>query len=86
MLTGMIRSCRISDERTDEWGGDIAKRVRLMLESHRSDGERLVMDRVAVRLAPSTSLYDLGDSKSLSTFASCGSSTIAKAVGRRKTW
>ena len=58
----------VSNRRTDEWGGPVAKRARLMLETIDAMADAWAIERVGVRLGPSTSLYGMGDSNPLETF------------------
>lgn len=58
----------VSNRRSDDWGGAVEKRARLILETVESMASAWSMDRVGVRLAPSISLYGMGDSNPLSTF------------------
>jgi N-ethylmaleimide reductase len=58
----------ISNRRSDEWGGTVIKRARLILETVEAMANAWSMERVGVRLAPSISLYGMGDSDPLATF------------------
>lgn len=58
----------ISNKRTDEWGGSVGNRARLMLETVDSMIAAWSADRIGVRLGPSISLYGMGDSDPLATF------------------
>jgi 2,4-dienoyl-CoA reductase-like NADH-dependent reductase (Old Yellow Enzyme family) len=68
-----------SNHRTDDYGGPIENRARLMLEVV----DRLISvwgaGRVGVHLAPRGDAHDLGDSNPLATF-----SYVARELGRRK--
>ncbi|WP_366938660.1 oxidoreductase [Bradyrhizobium sp.] len=58
----------VSNRRTDDWGGSIEKRARLMLETVDAMIAAWSADRVGVRLGPSISLYGMGDSDPLAAF------------------
>ena len=58
----------VSNQRTDDWGGSIEKRARLMLETVDAMITAWSAERVGVRLGPSISLYGMGDSNPLATF------------------
>lgn len=68
-----------SNQRTDDYGGPVASRARLMLEIV----DRLISvwgaGRVGVHLAPRGDAHDLGDSNPLATF-----SYVARELGKRK--
>jgi 2,4-dienoyl-CoA reductase-like NADH-dependent reductase (Old Yellow Enzyme family) len=68
-----------SNHRTDDYGGPIENRARLMLEVV----DRLISvwgpGRVGVHLAPRGDAHDLGDSNPLATF-----SYVARELGKRK--
>ncbi|WP_242201547.1 alkene reductase [Sphingomonas hankookensis] len=59
----------VSNHRTDDWGGTIEKRARLILETIEAMADAWSIKRVGIRLAPSISLYGMGDSDPLATFA-----------------
>jgi N-ethylmaleimide reductase len=69
----------ISNQRTDDWGGSIEKRARLMLETVDAMIAAWSAERVAVRLGPSISLYGMGDSNPLATFGH-----VVRALDRRR--
>lgn len=58
----------ISNQRTDEFGGSVENRARLMLETVDAMIAAWSADRVGVRLSPASSLYGMGDSDPLTTF------------------
>lgn len=57
-----------SNQRTDAYGGPVANRARLMLETVRAMIGAWSAHRVGVRLSPSSQLYGMHDSDSLATF------------------
>ena len=57
-----------SNIRTDEYGGPIENRARLLLETTRAMIGAWSADRVGVRLSPSSLLYGMHDSDDLATF------------------
>ncbi len=57
-----------SNQRTDAYGGPVANRARLMLETARAMIGAWSADRVGVRLSPSSVLYGMHDSDKLATF------------------
>jgi 2,4-dienoyl-CoA reductase-like NADH-dependent reductase (Old Yellow Enzyme family) len=65
--------------RTDEYGGPIENRARLMLEATDAAISVWGADRVGMHLAPRMDAHDMGDSNPLATF-----SYVAKELGRRK--
>lgn len=65
--------------RTDQYGGPIENRARLMLEAADAAISVWGADRVGMHLAPRMDIHDMGDSDPLSTF-----SYVAKELGRRK--
>lgn len=71
----------VSNQRSDAWGGSIAKRARLILETVEAMAEAWSMERVAVRLGPSISLYGMGDSDPLATFGYVVRALDARKVG-----
>jgi 2,4-dienoyl-CoA reductase-like NADH-dependent reductase (Old Yellow Enzyme family) len=68
-----------TNHRTDEYGGPIEKRARLMLEVTDAAVSVWGADRVGVHLAPRGDAHDMGDSNPLATF-----SYVAKELGRRR--
>ena len=58
----------ISNQRTDDWGGSIERRARLILDTVDAMIAAWSAGRVGVRLGPSISLYGMGDSNPLATF------------------
>ena len=58
-----------SNQRSDEYGGSIPNRARLMLETTEAVIDAWSADRVGVRLSPSSSLYGMHDSDALATFS-----------------
>lgn len=57
-----------SNQRTDEYGGSIENRARLVLETTKAMIEAWSADRVGVRLSPSSHLYGVDDSNKHATF------------------
>ncbi|OLV16241.1 alkene reductase [Deinococcus marmoris] len=57
-----------SNARTDRYGGSVANRARLMLETTEAMIGAWSADRVGVRLSPSSLLYGMHSSDSLETF------------------
>lgn len=68
-----------TNRRTDEYGGPIENRARLMLEATDAAISVWGADRVGMHLAPRSDAHDMGDSNPLATF-----SYVAKELGRRK--
>jgi 2,4-dienoyl-CoA reductase-like NADH-dependent reductase (Old Yellow Enzyme family) len=64
--------------RTDEYGGPIENRARLMLEVTDAAISVWGADRVGMHLAPRGDAHDMGDSNPLATFG-----YVAKELGRR---
>ncbi|MEZ0387338.1 MAG: alkene reductase [Verrucomicrobium sp.] len=64
--------------RTDEYGGSVENRARLMLEVTDAVISVWGADRVGMHLAPRGDAHDMGDSHPLSTFA-----YVAQELGRR---
>lgn len=58
----------VSNQRTDDWGGSVENRARLILATIDAMAGAWSMERVGIRLAPSISLYGMGDSDPLATF------------------
>ena len=58
-----------SNQRTDDYGGPVGNRARLMLETARAMIGAWSAERVGVRLSPSSKLYGMHDSDSLATFS-----------------
>jgi N-ethylmaleimide reductase len=58
----------ITNRRTDDWGGSVENRARLLLETLDAMASAWSMERVGIRLGPSTSLYGMGDSNPMETF------------------
>ena len=57
-----------SNQRTDAYGGPVANRARLLLETAAAMIAAWSADRVGVRLSPSSVLYGMHDSDKLATF------------------
>jgi N-ethylmaleimide reductase len=57
-----------SNHRTDAYGGSVANRARLMLETTQAMIDAWSADRIGVRLSPSSYLYGVDDSNKLETF------------------
>jgi N-ethylmaleimide reductase len=58
-----------SNHRTDAYGGPVANRARLMLETARAMINAWSADRVGVRLSPSSLLYGMRDTDTRATFS-----------------
>ena len=67
-----------SNTRTDEYGGSVANRARLMLEVTDAVLSVWEADRVGMHLAPRMDAHDMGDSDRLGTF-----SYVARELGER---
>jgi 2,4-dienoyl-CoA reductase-like NADH-dependent reductase (Old Yellow Enzyme family) len=67
-----------SNQRTDEYGGSIENRARLMLEATDAAIGIWGADRVGVHLAPRGDAHGMGDSNPLATF-----SYVARELGKR---
>jgi 2,4-dienoyl-CoA reductase-like NADH-dependent reductase (Old Yellow Enzyme family) len=67
-----------TNQRTDEYGGPIENRARLMLEAVDAAIEVWGADRVGLHLAPRGDSHDMGDSNALETFG-----YVATEVGKR---
>ncbi|MDI1312747.1 alkene reductase [Prosthecobacter sp.] len=68
-----------SNQRTDDYGGSLENRARLMLEVADAVISVWGADRVGMHLAPRCDSHDMGDSNPLETF-----SYVARELGRRK--
>ncbi len=68
-----------TNQRTDEYGGPIENRARLMLEVTDAVVSVWGADRVGMHLAPRGDAHDIGDSNPLATFG-----YVAKELGRRR--
>lgn len=68
-----------TNHRTDEYGGTIENRARLMLQITDAAIAIWGADRVGMHLAPRGDAHDMGDSNPLATFG-----YVAKELGRRK--
>ncbi|RUO99512.1 alkene reductase [Hyphomicrobium sp.] len=68
-----------SNKRTDQYGGSIENRARLMLQVVDACIEVWGADRVGLHLAPRGDSHDMGDSNRLETFG-----YVASEVGKRK--
>ncbi|MBN8420677.1 MAG: alkene reductase [Verrucomicrobia bacterium] len=68
-----------SNQRTDEYGGSVENRARLMLEVADAVISVWGADRVGMHLAPRCDSHDMGDANPLETF-----SYVARELGRRK--
>jgi len=68
-----------TNKRTDEYGGSLENRARLMLEVADACIAVWGADRVGMHLAPRMDSHDMGDSNRLGTF-----SYVARELGRRK--
>ena len=68
-----------TNHRTDEYGGPVENRARLMLEVTDAVVSVWGPDRVGMHIAPRGDAHDMGDSDPLATF-----SYVARELGRRK--
>ncbi|WP_395734327.1 alkene reductase [Prosthecobacter sp.] len=68
-----------TNQRTDEYGGSLENRARLMLEVTDAVISVWGADRVGMHLAPRGDAHDMGDANPLETF-----SYVARELGRRK--
>lgn len=68
-----------TNKRTDEYGGSIENRARLMLEATDAAISVWGADRVGVHLAPKCDAHDMGDSNPEATFT-----YVATELGKRK--
>jgi 2,4-dienoyl-CoA reductase-like NADH-dependent reductase (Old Yellow Enzyme family) len=68
-----------TNHRTDEYGGSIENRARLMLEVADAAISVWGADRVGMHLAPRGDAHDMGDSDPLATFT-----YVARELGHRK--
>ncbi len=68
-----------TNKRSDDYGGPIQNRARLMLEVADACIDVWGADRVGMHLAPRMDTHDMGDSDRLGTF-----SYVARELGRRK--
>ncbi len=68
-----------SNRRTDEYGGSIENRARLMLEATDAAISVWGADRVGMHLAPRGDAHGMGDSDPLATF-----SYVARELGKRR--
>lgn len=68
-----------TNQRTDEYGGPVENRARLMLEVTDAVISVWGADRVGMHLAPRCDAHDMGDANPLETF-----SYVARELGRRK--
>ncbi|MDR3403651.1 MAG: alkene reductase [Chthoniobacter sp.] len=68
-----------SNHRTDEYGGPVENRARLLLEATDAAISVWGADRVGVHIAPRGDAHDMGDSNPAHTFG-----YVARELGRRK--
>jgi len=68
-----------TNQRTDNYGGSIENRARLMLEVTDACIEVWGADRVGMHLAPRRDTHDMGDSQPVATFG-----YVARELGKRK--
>ena len=68
-----------TNHRSDEYGGSIENRARLMLQATDAAISVWGADRVAMHLAPRGDAHDMGDSNPTATFG-----YVARELGRRK--
>lgn len=68
-----------TNQRTDEYGGSLENRARLMLEVTDAVISVWGADRVGMHLAPRGDAHDMGDANPLETFT-----YVARELGRRK--
>lgn len=59
----------VSNQRTDEYGGSIANRVRFLLDIVKAIIEIWGDERVGIKLSPSNTFYGMGDSNAKATFS-----------------
>jgi 2,4-dienoyl-CoA reductase-like NADH-dependent reductase (Old Yellow Enzyme family) len=69
----------VSNHRTDEYGGSVENRARLMLEVADAAIAAWGPGRVGMHLAPRCDMYSMGDSDPLATFG-----YVARELGRRQ--
>jgi len=69
----------VTNKRTDDWGGPVENRCRLILETIDAMAQAWSMERVGIRLGPSISLYGMGDSYPLATFG-----LVVRELDRRR--
>jgi 2,4-dienoyl-CoA reductase-like NADH-dependent reductase (Old Yellow Enzyme family) len=77
LLDQFLQDC--SNQRTDDYGGSIANRARLLLEVTDACISVWGADRVGMHLAPRGDAHDMGDSDPLATFGH-----VAEELGRRR--
>ena len=65
----------VSNKRADAWGGPIANRSRLIVQTIEAMAAAWSMDRVGARLGPSISLCGIDASDPFATFGYCGART-----------
>jgi 2,4-dienoyl-CoA reductase-like NADH-dependent reductase (Old Yellow Enzyme family) len=68
-----------TNQRTDEYGGSVENRARLMLEATDAAISVWGADRVGMHLAPRSDAHDMGDANPAETFG-----YVARELGRRK--
>lgn len=68
-----------TNQRTDDYGGSLENRARLMLEASDAAISVWGADRVGMHLAPRADAHDMGDADLLETFG-----YVAQELGRRK--
>lgn len=68
-----------TNQRTDQYGGSVENRVRLLLEVTDAVSQVWGADRVGMHLSPRMDTMDMGDSDPLGTF-----SHLARELGKRK--
>src|SRR6202012_11399 len=68
-----------TNKRTDDYGGSLENRARLMLEVTDACIDVWGADRVGMHLAPRGDAHDMGDSNPLATFT-----YVARELGKRK--
>jgi N-ethylmaleimide reductase len=71
----------ISNQRSDDYGGSVERRARLMLQTVDAMIAAWSAERVGVRLSPSSSLYGMGDSAPLATFGHVVRELDARGIG-----
>jgi N-ethylmaleimide reductase len=71
----------VSNKRTDDYGGSIENRARLVLETVDAMIAAWSADRIGVRLSPSSSLYGMSDSDPLATFSHAVRELDARKIG-----
>ncbi|MGB8167723.1 MAG: alkene reductase [Chthoniobacteraceae bacterium] len=77
LLDQFLQSC--TNQRSDEYGGAVENRARLLLEATDAAISVWGADRVGMHLAPRCDIHDMGDANPAETFG-----YVARELGRRK--